>query len=79
MSDLGDLQQAIESAVLASRNQKRCTLCIALGKLEPAKRAVVLKGVNSTIGGQTLARILRKNGMDVGKPAILTHRSEGHK
>lgn len=66
--------------IAADRNAGRvCTACAWLEK-EPAgdRRDAVEQALASTIGTRTLADILRKHDIPVGRDHISLHRKEGH-
>lgn len=56
-----------------------CSLCDALGRMEPeaADRVRAVVG-GRTIGTEKLAAILNKNGFPTGRRAIMRHQKENH-
>jgi hypothetical protein len=78
MSDLKAFADEIDAADRASRQASTCKLCLIMPALSGARREIIQRGLDSRIGSEKLAKILKNNGLDVGRPTIRTHRSEGH-
>lgn len=78
MSELTDLETEIEAAILASRNHVECKMCVALREMSGARRELIQRALDSSIGHIRLVSILRKNGIDIGRPMLTSHRTEGH-
>jgi len=78
MSELDALGADIQAAILASRNKEQCKLCVEFQKMSGARRELWQNALRSSIGHTKLVGLLRKHGLDIGRPTVITHRQEGH-
>lgn len=78
MSDLKALEADIIAADNAARGRVPCRMCSTLSGMSPGRREIVQRGLDSAIGTEKLAEILKKNGLDVPRRQIQAHRTEGH-
>jgi hypothetical protein len=78
MGELAKFSAEIDAEDKRSRNVLACKLCETLPGLSVGRREIVQRGLDSAIGAEKLARIFKKNGLDIGRPTILAHRTEGH-
>jgi hypothetical protein len=78
VSDLKGLEAELVAADKAARGVKDCRMCSSLAKMSPGRREIVQRGLDSAIGTEKLAEILKKNGLDVPRRQIQAHRTEGH-
>lgn len=58
--------------------ERPCTACEAIEGAADDVREALERALAGTIGEEKLARILSKNGLDVGRRAIARHRKERH-
>lgn len=55
-----------------------CKICALLREMPKERRDALEAALKSKLGAETLRRILRRHGYDIGRPSILFHRREGH-
>lgn len=82
MTDLNSddaLLAALSAAEEANTQSRPCQVCQALTKMSESARSGVERALAGTIGVNTLAGILTRNGYPAGRRAIERHREEGHK
>lgn len=73
-----ELVKAIAAAEDANIHSRPCQACQALRGMSELAREQVERALAGTIGEQTLADILTRNGYPTGRRAIATHRREDH-
>jgi hypothetical protein len=78
VSDLSKLEAELVAADKAARRAVDCRMCSSLSGMSPGRREIVQRGLDSAIGAEKLAEILKKNGLDVPRRQIQTHRTERH-
>lgn len=78
MSDLKGLEAELVAADKAARRVVDCRMCSILSGMSPGRREIVQRGLDSAIGTEKLADILKKNGLDVPRRQIQVHRTERH-
>lgn len=56
--------------------EKRCPCCLLLEQVNAEEKEVLIRAFRGTIGGQTLHKVLAKNGFQVSERQIWKHRRE---
>ena len=74
----GGLIADLKAAEHANMHARDCQVCQALAKMSESAAAGVERALAGTIGAETLANVLTRNGYPTGRRAVRRHRSEGH-
>lgn len=76
---MGDLLSDLNKALAVSTTaDTSCKACRALRDMPEDVRGPVADALAGTLGSETLANVLAKNGYPVGRRAIARHREEAH-
>lgn len=72
MSLIDDLATAQEAM------QPTCKVCVLLTEQEKHEADALRNALSSKLGSAQICNILQRNGIDIGRPSVLTHRREAH-